>query len=276
MSHADGESFAYSGRLVAARQAETIAAALSGASSTLGQERLSSIASTPSSAAHVSAYSTAEKPPTDTHSGTPSSRRLGRVSLRNRSRPGFASPIEFNMPASVSAIRTGGLPSRGSGVIVFVTKPSRERATSGAVNASRQPEALSSTEHRPLDAESLQLSVDLHSAAVAGAVATRHRRLPGELRVRDAGAECSKHRLRPAREHVTRVLGQQLRHVDGLDADLCVRDERCGLGVPVGAEAEDGRGVAEPSGEERQRSDPDPPSDEQRPLQVELEAVAER
>ena len=45
--------------------------------------------------------------------------------------PGFASPIEFSIPTSVSAIRTGGLPSRGSGVTVFVTKASSERATSG-------------------------------------------------------------------------------------------------------------------------------------------------
>ena len=35
--------------------------------------------------------------------------------------PGFASPIELSIPASVSAIRGGGFPSRGSGVTVFVT-----------------------------------------------------------------------------------------------------------------------------------------------------------
>ena len=38
--------------------------------------------------------------------------------------PGPWSPIELSMPASVSAIRTGWLPSRGSGVIVFVTNAS--------------------------------------------------------------------------------------------------------------------------------------------------------
>ena len=38
--------------------------------------------------------------------------------------PGPWSPIEFSIPRSVSAIRTGGFPSRGSGVIVFVTKAS--------------------------------------------------------------------------------------------------------------------------------------------------------
>ena len=38
--------------------------------------------------------------------------------------PGFWSPIEFNIPLSVSAMRGGGFPSRGSGVTVFVTKAS--------------------------------------------------------------------------------------------------------------------------------------------------------
>ena len=53
------------------------------------------------------------------------------------------------MPSSVSASRTGALPSRGSGVTVFVTKASSCRAVSGAVSPSRQPEALSSTAVRP-------------------------------------------------------------------------------------------------------------------------------
>src|SRR5688572_24608353 len=106
MSQADGESLAYSGSRVADRQAATIAAALSGASSTFGQERFSSIAATSSRAAHISAYSEAEKPPTETQSGIPSSRRRGSVSARKRSRPGFARPIEFSIPASVSAIRS--------------------------------------------------------------------------------------------------------------------------------------------------------------------------
>src|SRR5438552_3929544 len=100
---------------------------------------------TSSRSAHVFAYSAAANPPTETQSGTPSSRRRGSVSVRKRSRPGFASPIEFSIPTSLSAIRTGALPPRGSGVTVFVTKASSDRATSGAVSASRQPEALSST-----------------------------------------------------------------------------------------------------------------------------------
>src|SRR5207253_5814130 len=123
--------------------APTISAALSGASSTFGHERFSSIV-TSSRSEHVSAYSDAENPPTETQSGTPSSRSLGSVSPRNRSRPGLASPIELSIPTSVSAIRTGALPPRGSGVTVFVTKASSERATSGAVSASRQPEAFRS------------------------------------------------------------------------------------------------------------------------------------
>ena len=49
-------------------------------------------------------------------------------------------PIELSMPYPVSAIRCGGFPSRGSGVIVFVTKASRLRATPGAARASRQPD----------------------------------------------------------------------------------------------------------------------------------------
>ena len=47
--------------------------------------------------------------------------------------PGFARPIELSIPTSVSAIRTGAFPSRGSGVTVFVTNASSARATSGAV-----------------------------------------------------------------------------------------------------------------------------------------------
>src|SRR5881396_3315370 len=97
--------------------------------------------------------------------------------------PGLASPIEFSIPTSVSAMRTGALPSRGSGVTVFVTNASRLRATSGATSASRQPEALSSTEHRAFDAQTLELSADLDRAAVARAEAAGHRRLPRELSV---------------------------------------------------------------------------------------------
>ena len=62
----------------------------------------------------------------------------------------------------------------------------------------------------------------------------------------------------------------------GLEHDRRVRDERRRLGVRRRAEAEQRRRLAEPLGEVRQRRDPDPAADEQRALDVEVEAVAER
>src|SRR4029453_17083248 len=100
-----------------------------------------------------------------------------------------------------SAMRTGGFPSRESGVIVFVTNPSSDRATYGAVSASRQPEALSRSKDGSFPAESLQLAVDLDRAAVARAVATCHRRLPRELRVGRERADGLEHRFRTAGQH---------------------------------------------------------------------------
>jgi hypothetical protein len=58
--------------------------------------------------------------------------------------------------------------------------------------------------------------------------------------------------------------------------DLGVRHERGRLGVVLGAEAEHGRRVLERLGEVRQRRDPDPAADEQRPRDVEAEAAPER
>src|SRR3954469_9052698 len=104
--------------------------------------------------------------------------------------PGLASPMAFSIPTSVSAIRTGALPARGSGVTVFVTYASSVAATSGATSASRQPLALSSRKDRPFHAEPLELAADLDDAAVAGAVPAGHRRFPGELRVRGQPAHC--------------------------------------------------------------------------------------
>src|SRR5215210_1510984 len=151
---------------------------------TFGHERLSSIATTSwrrSSRSQRLAYSSGELPPTEVQIGTPSSARRGRTESRNMSIPGFWSPIELSIPWSVSAIRTGRLPARGSGVTVFVTKASRPRATVGAASASRQPEALSSTQHGPFHTEAFELAADLDDAAVARAVAAGHRCLPGEL-----------------------------------------------------------------------------------------------
>src|SRR2546430_17355733 len=109
--------------------------------------------------------------------------------------PGLARPIEFSIPTSVSAMRTGVLPSRGSGVTVLVTKASRLRATSGAVRASRQPLALSSRmQHRSFDAQAPELTVDPHRAAPAGAVAARHRRLPRELGIGSEAPDRLQHR----------------------------------------------------------------------------------
>src|SRR4029453_10059674 len=133
---------------------------------------------------------------------TPSFSSCGRFRPRKRSMPGLASPIEFNMPTSVSAMRTGWFPSRGSGVTVLVTKASRLRATAGATSASRQPEALSSTEPRSFDPEPLQLATDLDRAAVARTVAAGHRGFPRELCFRCDGAHRFEHGLRPAREDV--------------------------------------------------------------------------
>src|SRR5438093_3025720 len=132
------------------------------------------------------------KPPAETH--TVRLDRRGRWSERKRSMPGFASPIAFSIPTSVSAMRTGGFPPRGSGVTVFVTKASSSPANSGAVSASRQPLALSSLKDRPFHAESLELAVDLDRAAVAGAVAAGHRCLPGELGMWRQAADGFQHR----------------------------------------------------------------------------------
>ena len=155
---------------------------------------------------------------------------------------------------SVSAIRGGGFPSRGSGVTVFVTNASSARATSGAVSASRQPEPLRIIRAcrsmpasdpgscRPSTGPStqsrLRRAVDLDDAAVARAVAARHRRLPGELRAR------GERRARPRASAPGRRRGRRSRarmrlgDVRRLDHDLGVRDERRRLGVPAAAEAE--------------------------------------
>src|SRR5712692_7756977 len=132
----------------------------------------------------------------------PSLSSCGRSRVTKRSIPGLARPIEFSIPTSVSTIRTGALPSRGRGVTVLVTNPSRLRAMAGAVSASRQPDALSSIEDRPFDAETFEDAVDLDRTAVAGAKATCHGRLPRELRLRRDLPDGREHRLRATREDV--------------------------------------------------------------------------
>ena len=60
--------------------------------------------------------------------------------------PGFARPIEFSIPCSTSAIRTGALPSRGSGVTVFVTNASS--CTRDAGRGERVEAAAGVEDHR--------------------------------------------------------------------------------------------------------------------------------
>ena len=227
-----------------ARAAAVSSAAVSGASSTFGHERLSSIdlrRRRGRRAARTRGRSRRRR----TRRRRPRARRRARAAAGSSrppsaSIPGFWRPIEFSIQPPVSAIRGGGLPSRGSGVTVFVTKASRLRATSGAVSASRQPLALRSgtlapcgqivahccrltvrsghvqgltlfrtcksrLEHRAMYAKSDVVSCDSHNTAVASSVSARHRRLPRELRARDALADRLEHRLRPAGEDVSRV-----------------------------------------------------------------------
>src|SRR5205823_4345729 len=77
------------------------------------------------------------------------------------------------------------------------------------------------------------------------------------------------------REHVV-VRRHQLGDEPWLDTDLRVRKEGGRFGMPVAAEAEDGRRVSEPLHEVREGRDADAAADEQRPRDVEAEAVAER
>ena len=143
-------------------------------------------------------------------------------------------------------------------MIVFVTNASSASATlgrgEGVETAARVEDRDGHAARRtgPGDAEPLQAAVDLDDAAVAGAVAAGHRRLPGELGLRREPSHRLEHRLRAAREHVDRLVGQQRRHVGRLDDDLGARDERGRLGVMRRAEAEDRGPVAEHLGDVRE------------------------
>ena len=68
----------------------------------------------------------------------------------------------------------------------------------------------------------------------------------------------------------------QLRDEPRLDAHLSVRDEPRGLRVPVAAEAEHRRRMAQLLRQVRERRDADPAAHEERALDVHPEAVAER
>src|SRR5437870_1536068 len=179
------------------------------------------------------------------------------------------------MPEAVSAIRTGGLPSRGSGVTVFVTKPSNARATAGAVRASRQPDALSSCKDRSFYTKALPLALDLDRAPVARAVAAGHRRLPRELGRGRQPLDRLEHGLGATGEDVVAV-ADQLRDEHRLDRHLGLRHEHGRLGMPLAPEAEDCGRAAEHPGQVRERRDADATADEERALDVESEAVPER
>ena len=106
---------------------------------TLGQETFSSRAATssrPPTPSTRPANSSWLVPITETTSGTGSSASSGRSRDRKPSRPLFGSPIELISPEGVSQRRGGGLPARGSGVIVFETK-----AENGNSSSNRSPNA---------------------------------------------------------------------------------------------------------------------------------------
>ena len=126
--------------------------------STFGHETFSSSIATSSrspTADTSRASSSRLKPITETTSGTGSSASSGRSDSRNPSRPLFGSPIELISPAGVSQSRGGGLPWRGSSVIVLETKASngkRSRSASPkarrAAIASKVPDPLSTGPRR--------------------------------------------------------------------------------------------------------------------------------
>src|SRR6478735_2996833 len=86
-----------------------------------------------------------------------------------------------------------------------------------------------------VDAEAHVVPVALDDTAVTGAVATRHRRLPGELRAWSERADGLEHRLRPAREDVAGLVWKELGHEPRLDNDGGTREKACCLGVSIGA-----------------------------------------
>ena len=76
---------------------------------------LTSIMSTPASDSfsHITPYSSGVFPEMLAMTFTSNCRRKGSSSRIKASTPGFCSPTELSIPRGVSAIRGGGLPSRG-------------------------------------------------------------------------------------------------------------------------------------------------------------------
>ena len=196
--------------------------------------------------------------------------------------PGFSSPIELSMPASVSAIRTGRLPSRGCGVTVFVTNASSARATSGASSASRQPDALKIMPP-PGPARRRRVAAARRRSRPSSRSRRRSRR-PSELPRRAARpgrahepprASARGRTRRPCNTAVTRSVRGSVTSVGSTTtsafgtsaaASACqsLRKPRIAGGLP--------RLV----GEVRKRSDADAAADEERFLDVEPVAVPER
>src|SRR5215212_292534 len=137
-----GESFTISGRLETARQARVTAAAEPASSAKrrppsriFGQEMFTSrpaIPDTPSNDPANSSKSATDSPEMLAITGTAQRSQIGALSRMMPRSPTFWSPIAFSIPAGVSAILGGGLPSRGRTVIPFEQiAPIRWMSTSG-------------------------------------------------------------------------------------------------------------------------------------------------
>ena len=111
---------------------------------TFGHDTLTSTASqrtaarSASTRAAISPNSSGEFPAmlTIIRAGPRSAFTRGALSRTNASQPTLASPIEFSMPALVSATRGAGFPSRGAENRVLVTKPPSVERGQNRSNAS--------------------------------------------------------------------------------------------------------------------------------------------
>jgi hypothetical protein len=104
----------------------------------------------------------------------------------------------------------------------------------------------------------------------------RHRRLPRQLRTRSTATNRLEHRFRPTREHVSGIIRQQLGDEAGLDGYLGLRKKDSSLGVARRSKSHDCRGIPQRCREIRHRCDPDPACNEERALDIEVEAISER
>ncbi len=128
----------------------------------------------------------------------------------------------------------------------------------------------------PVDAEPAVVTVDLDDTAVAGAVPARHRSFPGELRTRNPCPEGFEHRFGTAGENVPGIGRNQLGDETRFNDDLGSRKETGGLGMALGAKAQNDGRMTQRRREVRHRRDSDAACDEKRPVNVQIEAVSER